>query len=404
MIDAVRSPRGLGKPGRGALADTHPQRLAAQVLNALRDRTGLATTDVDDVILGSVGSAGNHAMDIARLSVLDAGWDVGTPGVTLHRHCGSGQQAVNFAAMGIMSGQQDVVVAGGVDSMSQFVPLHNDGFHCGNEHLYDQYAMVHQGLSADLIATLDGYSRAACDELALESQQRTAAAVADDRFGRSLVPIVDDEGNVLLEHDEHPRPATTLDDLAQLAPSFAGLGAKLARGRELSYDQIAALAYPEVDRLHHVHHAGNSSGVVDGAAAVLLSSRGYASANGLTPRARIVQTAVVGSEPVIMLTAPSEAAARCVERRRNDLRRHRPLRGQRSVRSRRAAVPARHRCPSDKVNVNGGAIALGHPIGATGAILIGTIIDELERRDAHVGLVCMCTGGGMGTATLVERV
>jgi acetyl-CoA C-acetyltransferase len=403
IIDAVRSPRGEGKE-TGSLHGIHPQRILAQVLNALRDRNALDTSRVDDVIMGCGAGSGDHAMDIARMAVLDAGWDLDAPGVTLNRFCGSGQQAVNFAAMGVLSGHQDIVVGGGVESMSRPAPLHVDGFSANNAHLNEQFAMVPQGISADLIATLGGFSRSQCDALAVDSQARASVAIAEGRFDRSLVPISHDDGTVALALDEHPRPGTDLATLAKLNPAFEKMGAHVVDASGLSLDETALLAYPQLDHVDHVHHGGNSSGVVDGAAAVLLASREAAEANGWTPRARIVMSAVAGTEPVIMLTAPGPATHKVLDRAGMTLDDIDLF----EVNEAFASVVLRFLADTgadwDKVNVNGGAMALGHPIGATGAMLIGTLLDELERRDLQTGLVTMCTGGGMGTATIIERV
>ena len=407
IIDAVRSPRGKGKE-TGSLHDVHPQRILAQVLEALRERNGFDTAEVDDVVMGCGAGSGDHSMDIARMAALDAGWSLDAPGVTLNRFCGSGQQAVNFAAMGVLSGFQDLVVGGGVESMSRPSPMHVDGFTANNHHLRDQYNMVAQGISADLIATIEGFTREECDALAVDSQNRAQVAIAEGRFDRSLVAINKDDGSLALDHDEFPRPGTTADDLAKLSPSFAKMGAYTnnASGldREITIDETALLAYPDVGSINHVHHAGNSSGVVDGASAVLVASPDYAKAHGMKPRARIVMTAVAGTEPVIMLTAPGPAASRCVAKAGMtfadiDLF---------EVNEAFAAVVLKFLKDTgvewDKINVNGGAMALGHPIGATGGMLIGTLLDELERRDLSTGLVTMCTGGGMGTATIIERL
>ena len=403
IIDAVRSPRGKGKPN-GGLHEVHPQRVLAQVLEALRERNNLDTSDVDDVIMGCSSGSGDHSMDIARMATLDAGWSLDAPGVTLNRFCGSGQQAVNFAAMGLRSGFQDLVVAGGVESMSRRAPLHADGFAANNAHLLARYDMVGQGISADLIATIEGFTRLECDQLAVASQERTQVAVNEGRFDRALVPIYHDDGTLALDHDEHPRPGTTVADLADLVPSFAGMGAHRREGSIRTIDETALLAYSDVGEIHHVHHAGSSSGVVDGASALLLASPAYARAHGMTPRARVRMTAVVGTEPVIMLTAPGPAASQCVKRGGmtfDDIDLF-------EVNEAFAAVVLKFlrdtKVDPEKVNVNGGAIALGHPIGATGGMLIGTVLDELERQDRTIGLVAMCTGGGMGTATLIERV
>ena len=403
IIDAVRSPRGKGKD-TGALHDVHPQRILAQVLNALQARNGFDTAEVDDVVMGCGAGSGDHSMDIARMAALDAGWSTQAPGVTLNRFCGSGQQAVNFAAMGIRAGFQDLVVAGGVESMSRPAPMHVDGFTANNNHLRDQYDMVPQGISADLIATVEGFGREELDQLAVDSQARAAEAMAQGRFDRSIVPIFHDDGRLALDRDEHPRAGTTLADLAKLSPSFAGMGGHTISGRELSIDQTAIKAYPHLSEIRHVHHGGNSSGVVDGAAAVLLASPDYAKAHGMTPRARITMAAVAGDEPVIMLTAPGPATDLVLRKAGMALSDIDLF----EVNEAFAAVVMkwlRHTGADwDKVNVNGGAMALGHPIGATGAMLIGTLIDELERRDLNTGLVTMCTGGGMATATIIERL
>lgn len=403
IIDAVRSPRGKGKES-GALHNVHPQRILAQVLNGLAERHALNTADVDDVVMGCGAGSGDHSMDIARMAALDAGWSLDAPGVTLNRFCGSGQQAVNFAAMGVLSGMQDVVVAGGVESMSRPSPMHVDGFTANNAHLRAQFDMVPQGISADLIATIEGFSRQDCDALAAESQARAAAAIQEGRFEKSLIPIFHDDGSLALAVDEHPRPGTTVADLAKLSPSFEQMGAYKKDPNSLSIDQTALKAYPHVGAINHVHHGGNSSGVVDGAAAVLVTSPEYAKAHGLKPRARIVMTAVAGTEPVIMLTAPGPAAERVLKKAGmtfGDIDLF-------EVNEAFASVVLKFLKDTgvdpQKVNVNGGAMALGHPIGATGAMLIGTLIDEMERRDLSTGLVTMCTGGGMGTATIIERI
>ena len=403
IIDAVRSPRGKGKE-TGALHNVHPQRILAQVLNALRDRNGLDTSLVDDVVMGCGAGSGDHSMDIARMAALDAGWSLDAPGVTLNRFCGSGQQAVNFAAMGVLSGMQECVVAGGIESMSRPSPMHVDGFTANNAHLREQFDMVPQGISADLIATLEGFSREECDALAVESQRRAAEAIAEGRFEKSLVPILHDDGSLALAKDEHPRAGTTLADLAKLTPSFAQMGAYKKGDEGLSIDETAMKAYPQVTAINHVHHGGNSSGVVDGAGAVLVVSPDFAKAHGLKPRAKITMTAVAGTEPVIMLTAPGPAAKKVVQKAGmtfGDIDLF-------EVNEAFAAVVLKFfkdtGVSPDKVNVNGGAMALGHPIGATGSMLIGTLLDELERRDLQTGLVTMCTGGGMGTATIIERV
>ncbi len=404
IIDGVRSPRGIGKKGKGGLSHLHPQRILAQVLSTLQERVGFDPADVEDVITGNGANVGDHAHDIGRMSVLDAGWPISVPGVTLNRFCGSGQQAVTFAAMGVLAGHQDLVIGGGVESMSRFTANGTDGFHANNQHLLELHPQVPQGISADLIASLDGYSREQCDALALESQRRAAVAIAEGRFDRSVIAITNPDGTVALDHDEFPRPQTTMEDLAQLKPSFEKMASgTMTQAEGASFLDLVAKVYPGVD-LRHVHHAGNSSGVVDGAGAVLLASPDYARAHGLHPRARIVMSAVAGTEPLIMLTAPGPAAKKCLDKAGmtwNDIDLF-------EINEAFAAVVLRFFRDSgvdpEKVNVNGGAMALGHPIGATGSMLIQTVLDELERRDLQTGLVAMCTGGGMGTATIIERI
>ncbi|MFI5042550.1 MAG: acetyl-CoA C-acyltransferase, partial [Acidimicrobiales bacterium] len=362
-------------------------------------------SDVDDVVMGNGNSVGDHDFDIARLAVLAAGWPIDVPGVTLNRWCGSGQQAVTFAAMGVQSGHQQLVVAGGVEMMSRWpAQAGPQDFTAGNAAVRERFPMVPQGISADLIATLEGFGREDVDAFAARSQERAAAAMADGRFERSLVPILGRDGSVALDRDEHPRPGTTPEALATLGASFAAMGSEVFDGFGISFDDMCRQAYPEVASVNHVHHAGNSSGVVDGAAALALASPDFAVAHGLRPRARVVMSAVAGSEPVIMLTGPVPAAQRCLERsgmKVDDIDLW-------EINEAFAAVPLKTmrdlELDPDTVNVNGGAIALGHPIGATGAMLLQTALDELERRDRSTAMVAMCTGGGMGTATLIERI
>jgi acetyl-CoA C-acetyltransferase len=404
IIDGARTPRGKGKP-TGSLHDIHPQELLAQVLNALASRGGFDPKDVDDVVIGNVAGEGDHGICIGRLAVLAAGWPVEAPGITLNRFCGSGQQAVAFGAMGIRAGFQQLVVAGGVESMSRWTPIAGaPDFTAGNEQLRSRYPLVPQGISADLIATREGFSRADVDGFAVTSQERAAAAQAEGRFDRSVIPVRHADGRVALDRDEHLRPGTTLDALAGLSPSFESMGGMVFDGFDRSFDAMCREAYPDVEAIEHVHHGGNSSGVVDGAAAIVLASEDYARAHGLTPRARVVMHAVAGTEPVIMLTAPGPATELVLDRAGmtiDDIDLF-------EINEAFAAVPLKTIRDLDldpeKVNVNGGAIALGHPIGATGAMLVQTALDELERRDLSVALVTMCTGGGMGTATIIERI
>ncbi len=404
ILDAVRTPRGKGRPD-GGLHGIHPQALLAQCLRALQGRIGFEPADVDDVIAGNGILAGDHGDDIARLALLVAGWPETVPGMTLNRFCGSGQQAITIAAMGVGCGEQDLVVAGGVESMSRWnLTAGSVTIDGANPAFRELYPTVPQGVSADLIAALEGFTREDVDAFAVESQRRAAVALEQGRFTRSLVPVTDGDGEVVLDHDEHPRAGTSLEGLAKLLPAFTQSGAGRVDGESRTFDEICIDRYPSVEYLEHVHHAGNSSGVVDGAAAAVIASDDWAKAHGVSPRARIRATAAIGSEPIIMLTAPGPAAERALAKAGmavddidlweiNEAFAAVPLKTIRDL----GLDPAR-------VNVNGGAIALGHPIGATGAMLIGTVLDELERRDLGNGLVTMCTGGGMGTATIIERV
>lgn len=383
----------------------HPQNLLAQCLSAAADRVGFAPADVDDVIAGNGILAGEHGDDIARLSLLLAGWPQTVPGMTLNRFCGSGQQAVTVAAAGIAGGQQDLVVAGGVESMSRWnVTVGAPTIDGANPEFRKLYPTVPQGISADLIASLEGFSRTDVDAFAVSSQERAAAAIAAGHFDRSIIAVRDSDGAIVADRDEHPRAGTTLEKLAGLPPAFERMGAASLDGENLTFDEICRRRYPEVERIDHVHHAGNSSGVVDGAAVVVVASGEWATAHGAVPRARVRAAAAIGSEPIIMLTAPGPAAQRCLDKAGmtiDDIDLW-------EINEAFAAVPLKTIRDLDldpaKVNVNGGAIALGHPIGATGAMLIGTVLDELERRDLTTGLVTMCTGGGMGTATIIERL
>ncbi len=406
ILDAVRTPRGRGKMGKGALSSIHPQELLAQTLNQLAKRTSIDKRDVDDVIAGCVTQANDQGANLARNAVLAADWPTEVTGVTLNRFCGSGLQAVNFAAMGVMSSMQRLVVGGGVESMSR-VPLGTDGagLDGNNVQLRKTHFQVPQGISADLIASLEGFTREDVDLFALESQRRAGLAQQEGRFSKSLFSVYDPEtGQVVLERDEYPRPSTTLEGLGQLEPAFAALGATPYGFNGETPDQLALERYPQVERINHVHTAGNSSGIVDGAAAVLLASEEYVKDHGLKPRARILAMATAGSEPIIMLTAPTPASQKALllagmTARDIDLW---------EINEAFAAIPLQvmRKLELDHatVNVNGGAIALGHPLGATGAMLLGTALDELERRDLNTALITLCIGGGQGIATIIERV
>ena len=405
ILDAVRTPRGRGKAGKGALSGVHPQELLAQALNRLVKKSGLAAGDVEDVVIGCVSEVGEQGANIARNSVLAAGWPEGVTGVTLNRFCGSGAQAVNFAAMGVMSGQQEVAVGGGVESMSR-VGMGSDGggIDGNNLELRKKIFQVPQGISADLIATIEGHAREDVDRFALASQHKAERAIAEGRFAKSLFPVVDATGKVLLEKDEHPRAGATIEALAKLEASFVHFGATPAGPNGETLDQIALQRYPEVKAIRHVHTAGNSSGIVDGAAAVALVSGDYAKAHGLKVRARIRATATAGAEPVIMLTAPAPASEKALKKAGMQVRDVDLW----EINEAFATVPLQTArklgIDPERINVNGGAIALGHPLGATGACLIGTALDELERTGKSVALITLCIGGGMGIATIIERV
>jgi acetyl-CoA C-acetyltransferase len=405
IVDAVRTPRGRGKAGKGGLSSVHPQELLAQALNRLAAKTGIDKAHVEDVVIGCVTQVNEQGANPARNAVLAAGWPDTVTGVVLNRFCGSGAQAVNFAAMGVMSGQQELVVGGGVESMSR-VPMGSDGAMLDGNNLLlrKKVPMVPQGISADLIATQEGFSRADVDQFALSSQHKAERAMKENRFEKSLFAVVDEHGKILLEKDEHPRAGATIDALTKLEPAFAGMGATVYGPNGETIDQIALLRYPDTKSITHVHTAGNSSGIVDGAAAVLLASGDYVKAHGLKPRAKILATATLGAEPVIMLTAPaptSQKALKLAKMTAKDIDLW-------EINEAFAAIPMQTArklgIDLDRVNVNGGAIALGHPLGATGACLIGTAVDELERANKSIALITLCIGGGMGVATIIERV
>ena len=405
IVDAVRTPRGRGKAGKGSLSGVHPQELMAQVMNGLVERTGVAPSEVEDVVVGCVSQVGEQGANLARNAVLAAGWPSHVTGVSLNRFCGSGLQAVAMGAFGVASGFQGLVVAGGVESMSR-VPMSSDGGgqDGGNLLLRERVFQVPQGISADLIATREGFSRAELDAFALRSHQRAAQALERGHFARALVPVKDPQtGRVLLSRDELVRPDTSLEKLAALPASFVEPGrTRMEDGRTL--DEVALAAYPEVRALQHLHTAGNSSPLTDGAAAVLLASGEYARERGLRARAHVRAVATAGSEPVIMLTAPAPASLRALEQagmQVGDIDLW-------EINEAFATVPLetmrRLGVDPERVNVNGGAIALGHPLGATGAMLLGAVLDELERRDLATGLVTLCISGGQAIAVILERV
>ncbi|MCW4457283.1 acetyl-CoA C-acetyltransferase [Microbacterium sp. MPKO10] len=396
IYDVIRTPRGRNRGG--SLHSVKPLDLVTGLVTALRERhPGLDPALVDDIVLGVVSPVGEQGADVARTTALAAGLPETVPGVQLNRFCASGLEAVNVAAQKVASGFEDLVLAGGVESMSR-VPLGSDGGAIAHDPAIAwDTGFVPQGIGADLIATIERFTRPQVDAYAAESQRRAERAWADGRYTRSTVPVTDINGRLLLDTDEHRRPGTTAESLAALPAAFARIG-------EFGFDQVALARYPEVPRINHVHTAGNSSGIVDGAALAVIGSRATGTELGLRPRARIVQTAVVGSDPTIMLTGPGPATRKALERAgltASDIDLF-------EVNEAFASVVMRWmremEVPHEKVNVNGGAIALGHPLGATGAMLVATLLDELERRDLHRGLVTLCVGSGMGIATIIERV
>ncbi len=396
IYDVVRTPRGRGKSD-GSLHDVQPIQLLTSVLRELRDRNQLDTSLVDDVIMGCVTPIGEQGADIARTAALEAGYDESVAGVQLNRFCSSGLEAINMAAAYVMSGQVDAIVAGGVESMSR-VPMGSDGGAIFmNPQIVARHTIVPQGISADLIATKYGYSRSDVDAFAAESYRRAVAAQADNRFHKTLVPLKDEIGMTLLDRDEGVRPGTTAESLSKLKPAFEAMG-------QMGLDALALLKYAQYDKINHVHHAGNSSQIVDGAAGVLIGSREFGEMTGLKPRARIKTFAIVGSEPTIMLTGPVPATRKVLKRAGMSISDIDLF----EVNEAFAAVPLlfmeEFGVDHSKLNVNGGAIALGHPLGATGAIISATLLDELERSGKQFGLSTLCIGGGMGIATIFERV
>jgi len=397
IYDAVRTPRGKGRAS-GALHGITPIQLAVTALQALRDRNRLDTAQVDDVTLGCVEPVGEQGANIARVAVLTAGYAQTTAGVQINRYCASGLEACNIAAAKVMSGQSPMTIGGGVESMSRVPMGTGGGAWPADPAVALPTYFVPQGISADLIATLYGHSREDVDRYAIESQRRAGVAWSEGRFARSVVPVHDVNGLPVLERDEHMRPDTTAASLAKLEPSF-----KL-QGERFGFDAVALQRYPELERIEHVHHAGNSSGIVDGAAAVLIGNAEIGRQLGLKPRARIRSFAAVGSEPTIMLTGPSYAAERALAiagMKASDIDLYELNEAFASVVLRFMEVMD---VPHERMNVNGGAIAMGHPLGATGAMILGTLLDELERRNQATGLATLCVGAGMGIATIIERV
>ncbi|MCO8042646.1 acetyl-CoA C-acetyltransferase [Acinetobacter bohemicus] len=396
IIDAIRTPRGKGKKD-GALHEVKPISLLTTLLNELQQRHHLDTAQVDDIVLGCVTPVGDQGADIAKTAAIAAGWDNDVAGVQINRFCASGLEAVNLAAQKVRSGWEDLVVAGGVESMSRVAMGSDGGPWALDPETNIACDFIPQGIGADLIASMDGYSRADVDQFAEQSQKKAAAAQAQGYFNKSIIPVKDKAGVVILEQDEFIKPNTTAEALSKLNPSFAMMG-------QMGFDAIALQKYPEVGSIQHVHHAGNSSGIVDGAAVVLVASEQAVQQHNLKPRAKVLATALVGADPTIMLTGPAPAARKALAKARltvDDIDLF-------EVNEAFAAVVLRfiHEMKVDpaKVNVNGGAIAMGHPLGATGAMILGTLLDELERQGKKHGLATLCVGGGMGIATIIELV
>ncbi len=398
IYDAVRTPRGKGRKKDGALADAPPLRMAKSVLQALPERGGFESAEIEDVILGCVEPVGEQGANVGRMAAMISGYDDRVPGVQLNRFCSSGLEAVNIAAAKVKAGDVDLVVGGGMESMSRISMGAAGGAWSTDPELAWGTSFVPQGIGADLIATKHGYSREDVDAFAVESQARAAAAWEGGYFDRSIVPVRDTIGVTMLDRDEHMRPGTTLEDLSRLKPSFEMMG------RNFGFDAVAIQKHPEVEQINHVHHAGNSSGIVDGAAAVLLGNKEAGDRLGLTPRARLLRSATIGSEPCIMLTGPAPASRKALAKARmqpSDIDLWEINEAFSSV-----CLLFMEEMGIDRsiTNVNGGAIAFGHPLGATGAMLLGTMLDELERRDLNTALITLCVGAGMGTSTIIERV
>ena len=396
VFDAIRTPRGKGKKD-GSLYEVKPINLLAGLLTELQRRNDFDTAQVDDIVMGIVAPVGEQGSVLPKVAALKAGWDFQCAGVQLNRFCASGLEAVNMAAQKVRSGWEDLVVAGGVESMSR-VPIGSDGGAWAMDpETNSKTLFVPQGIGADLIATMEGFSRDDVDAYALESQKRATAARAEGRFAGSVVPVKDWLGQTILDEDEFIKPRTTMEGLASLKPAFDQMGA-------MGFDAVALQRYPQVERIQHVHHAGNSSGIVDGAAAILIGNEAAAKAHNLKPRARIVAVALSGADPTIMLTGPMPAARKALAKAGLTIDQIDLF----EVNEAFAAVPMKFMkemgVPHEKVNVNGGAIAMGHPLGATGAMILNTLIDELHRRQLRYGLATLCVGGGMGIATIVERI
>ncbi len=412
IIDAVRTPRGAGKPGKGGLVNCHPQHLAATVMKALMQRNNITANSIDDVVWGTSAQKGRQGGDVGRMGALDAGLGIEVSGVTMDRFCGSGLTAIALAAGQLGAGFEDLLIAGGSEMMSEIESqrrleqehkMPSLGLGTGNHRLQAKFPQSHQGVCADAIATMEGITREALDAFAVESQRRAHKAFTEGRFDKSIVPVLDDEGHVILDKDEHPRPSTTEEDLAKLAPSFAQIADFPVDKKGNTFKTLINSVYPNID-IQHYHHAGNSSGIVDGAAALLMATPAKAAELGLVPRAKVIAAANIGDCPTLMLNGPVPAAKKVLQKAGLtvadiDLW---------EVNEAFAVVVEKFirdlNLDRNKVNVNGGAIAMGHPIGATGAVMVGTVLDELERQGLRRALITMCAAGGMAPAIIIERV
>ncbi len=396
IYDAIRTPRGKGKPG-GSLYEVKPISLVTGLLETLKHRNALDTSRVDDLVMGCTGPLDEQGAVLPKIALLNSSWDQGVAGIQLNRFCASGLEAVNLAAMKIASGWEDLVVAGGIESMSRVRMGSDGGPWAEDPETNMQTGFVPQGVGADLIATLEGFSREDVDAFALRSQQKAASATATGRFDKSIIPVKDANGITILDHDEHIRGNATMEGMANLKPAFEAIG-------NAGMEHVVKLKYPAVESINYVHTAANSSGIVDGASLVLVGNRKIGEELGLEPRARVLSTAVVGSEPTIMLTGPVPATEKALKKAGLTIGDIDLI----ELNEAFASVVMRFQkyldVPDDKVNVNGGAIAMGHPLGATGAMLVGTCLDELELRDLRLGLITLCVGGGMGIATIIERI
>ena len=406
IIDACRTPRGIGKAGKGALSGMHPQHLGAAVLKAIAERNKINTAEVDDIIWGTSSQRGTQGGDLGRMAALDAGYDVKSSAVTLDRFCGSGITSVNIAASSVMSGMEDMVLAGGTEMMSTYGQDGNTPspfMDSGNKRLRSEHPQPHQGVCADAIATLEGIDREAVDSLALVSQQNADKAIKGGHFDKSLIPVYNANGELVLDKEEFPRPQTTLEGLSELKASFESLADYPLDEEGTTFRKLVLQKYPNLE-INHVHHAGNSSGIVDGAAAILIGNKAFGLKNDLEPRAKIVATSKIGTDPTIMLTGPLPATEKVLRQSGMNIKDIDLFEVNEAFASVPLSFMEHFGVEHEKINVNGGAIAMGHPLGATGAMLLGTVLDELERTGKSTALTTLCVASGMGASTIIEKV